>query len=164
MPENLDSYGADDTQGNMFEEVDFEEIDEKLGQEMDNGNAKPLFKTNTNAVIKSVNIVRGINPKKDSKGKEYYDMILKITCAVKQGDQLVETIDNYGGLREYSDGFWSGNKSAFGKLKLKMRDEFGVKTWKDMIRTLSNKEVKIKTENSEFQGEMYQKNIIQSFR
>lgn len=164
MPENLDSYGAEETQGNNFEEVDFEEIEDKLNMKIDNGNTKPLFQTNTNAVIKSAILTRAVNPKTDTKGKEYYDMILKVTCLIQEGKEEIETIDNYGGLREYHDGFWSGNKSAFGKLRQKMKDEFGVETYKDMLRTLSGKEVKIKTETTEFGGEKYQKNIIQSFR
>lgn len=159
MPENQESYGAD----NQFEEVDFEEIEDKLNGELDSGNQKPLFQTNTNASVEKVVLTRATNPKVDSRGREYYDLILKITCKAKQGNTEVLTTDNYGGLREYGDRFWSGNKSAFGKLRQKMRDEFGVETYKDMIRTLPGKDVKIKTEKTEFSGEQYQKNVIQSF-
>jgi hypothetical protein len=168
MPEGLDNYGAEDTQENGFEEVNFDEIEEKLNAKMDDGFQKLILKTNTNAIVKSAKLTRATAPKKDSKDKEYYDMILRVTCEVegqkdKDGNP-VETMDNYGGLREYNDGFWSGNKSAFGKLRQKMKDEFDVVTYSDMLRTVQGKDVKIKTETSTFNGKEFQKNIIQSFR
>jgi hypothetical protein len=162
--ENGSTVKEENPEANNFEEVDFDEIEDKLNGKMDDGFQKPIFQTNTNAIIESAVLNRAVQPKKDSKDKEYYDMILKITTVVNQGKEEIVTTDNYGGLREYDDGFWSGKKSAFGKLKQKMKDEFGVETYRDLMRTIQGKEVKIKTETTEYNGEKYQKNIIQSFR
>lgn len=146
---------------NDFEEVDFEEVGEKLEQEFEDGASKPILETNTNAVVDTVQLKRGMQPKQDSKGKEYYETILTIKTVMKDGR---ESFDNYSGLREYSDGYWNGTKSAFGRLQQLMKDEFGVKTRKDMIRQLKGAKVKIKTETTTYNGQEYRKNMIQGFR
>ena len=104
---------------------------------------------------------RAFTPKKDSKGKEYYDTILTIKTILPDGR---ESYDNYGGLREYSDGYWNSKKSAFGKLQALMVEEFGIKNRQEMIRKLSNAKVKIRTEKTTFNGNEYYKNVIKSFR
>jgi len=104
---------------------------------------------------------RAFKPKRDSQGKEYYDTILTIKTVLPDGR---ESYDNYGGLREYSDGYWNSKKSAFGKLQALMIEEFGIKNRQEMLRKLSNAKVKIRTEKTTYNGNEYQKNIIKSFR
>lgn len=169
--ESLDTYNGEgnETAENGFEEVSFEEIGDKLQQKFEEmGIAKPIFDKNTNATIKSVELNRATAPKKDKKGREYYDLILRVTCTVDEikddEGNPIETVDNYGGLREYPDGFWNGKKSAFGKLRQLVEDEFGVENYQEMLRKLPKAPVKIRTKTNEYNGETYQKNIIQMFR
>lgn len=160
MPK-LDEYGADSPE-NGFEEVVFEEVGDKLGKEFDdNETGKPFLEVNTNAVVESVVLKRAMKPREDRKGKEYYDTILTVKTVMKDGR---ESYDNYGGLREYSDGYWNGTKSAFGKLQALMVEEFGIKNRQDMLRKLQGAKVKIKTETSTYEGQTYNKNLIKSFR
>ncbi len=162
----LDSYKSQEAQeaqeDNKFEEVNFEEIGDKLKQDFeDSGSSKPILETNTNAVVDEVVLKRAFKPKRDSQGKEYYDTILTIKTVLPDGR---ESYDNYGGLREYSDGYWNSKKSAFGKLQALMIEEFGIKNRQEMLRKLSNAKVKIRTEKTTYNGNEYQKNIIKSFR
>jgi hypothetical protein len=160
----LDGYKSQNEaqEDNKFEEVNFEEIRDKLEQDFkDSGSSKPILETNTNAVVDEVVLKRAFNPKQDSQGKEFYDTILTIKTILSDGR---ESYDNYGGLREYGDGYWNSKKSAFGKLQALMVEEFGIKNRQEMIRKLSNAKVKIRTEKTTFNGNEYQKNIIKSFR
>ena len=158
----LDGYTSQKTQEDKFEEVNIEEVGEKLKQDFEeSGSSKPILETNTNAIVDEVMLKRAFTPKKDSKGKEYYDTILTIKTILPDGR---ESYDNYGGLREYSDGYWNSKKSAFGKLQALMVEEFGIKNRQEMIRKLSNAKVKIRTEKTTFNGNEYYKNVIKSFR
>lgn len=157
---SLDNLPEAQEQENKFEDVDFDEVGEKLGAELGDG-GKPTLSSNTNAVVVGVELKRNTVPKKDKNGKEFYETILTVHTELEDGR---ESFDNYGGLREYSDGYWNGQKSAFGRLQKLMQDEFKVKSRKDMLRELPGAKVKIKTETSTFQGQEYPKNMIQSFR
>jgi len=165
VKEVLDAdYGeSEETQPTEFEEVDYNEIEDKLNMTFEEaGLTKPTFEHNTNAQIDKLELTRAVAPKTDKNGKEYYEYILQITCSID--DSPLETVDNYGGLREYSTGFWNGNKSAFGRLKQLAEDEFGIKSFKDMLTVLKGKKVKIKTETNSFNGKQFKKNMIQLFR
>ncbi|MBT9150662.1 MAG: hypothetical protein DDT40_00837 [candidate division WS2 bacterium] len=152
---------AEEIRKHQFEEVNLEEFDEKLDEEFDDTGGKPTFTKNTNAVVASALLKRAVNPKTDRKGEEYYDMLLTIKTVYSDGQ---ESYDNYSGLREYNRAYWNGDKSAFGRLKQLMVDEFGVKTRRDMIRKLLGAKVKVKTETTTYQGQEFRKNVIQGFR
>lgn len=167
---NLDAYeGSENENTNTFEEVSFDEIEDKLQKKFnETGLDKPTFDKNTNATVKGVELTRGIKPKKDSKDREFYDLILRVTCTIDgqkddEGNPL-ETSDNYSGLREYPNHFWNGPNSALGKLRKLAEDEFGITNYQELLRQLLGSKVKIKTEKSFYQGKEYQKNIIQTFR
>jgi hypothetical protein len=167
--QNLESYSNSEKEEKGFEEVNFEEIEDKLNKEFDEIGQKPLFESNTNATIKGIELIRAQSPKTDKKGKEFYDMILKVTCIIdgqtdSEGKPL-ETTDNYGGLREYPNGLWNGPDSAFGKLRTKAEEEdSNIKTYTDLLRFLPQKKVKIRTERPNYQGQEFKKNVIQAFR
>jgi hypothetical protein len=159
MPK-LDEYTNQDTEENRLEEVDFSEVEDKISQDFLSG-GKPILETNTNATIKTITMKRTTEPKQDTRNREYYETILTITTELEDGQT---STDNYGGLREYPDGYWNSEKSAFGRLSKLTSDEYGVNNLKEMLQKISGSKVKIKTETNEFQGRSYQKNIIQSFR
>ena len=160
----LEDYGQesqDSQEESKFEEVTFEEVENILKAEFDDGDGKPVLDTNTNALVDEVVLKRSFEAKKDRKGKDYYDTILTVKTVLSDGR---ESYDNYGGLRQYEAGYWNGQKSAFGKLQALMVEEFGVKNRQDMIRKLSGAKVKIKTEKTTYNGQDYHKNMIKSFR
>lgn len=144
-----------------FEEVTFGDVLVKLKEEFDETSGKPILETNTNAEIIETQLKRSITPKVDKQGKEYYDTILTIHTLLEDGR---ESYDNYSGLREYSDGYWNGRRSAFGRLQQLMIDEFGVKTRAEMLQKLEGQQVKLKTETTSYNGQDFKKNMIQGFR
>ncbi|OPY22916.1 MAG: hypothetical protein A4E27_01644 [Methanobacterium sp. PtaU1.Bin242] len=160
MAESLDDYDQNES---SFEEIDFEEIEDKLNKEI-NTSTKPVYDKNTPAKIEGIKLLRGANPEMDRKDREYYPLTLQIRTVVTDNGKKVESIDNYNGLREYDDGFWNGQKSAFGRLMKLAQGEEEIKTYRDLLRFLPGKGVKIKTEDWKFGGQEGQKNIIQSFR
>ena len=158
--ESLDNYGSEEE--NDFETLDFDEVKDKINKEFDDGPTKPEFVKNTNAQVIGMEVKRSTTPKEDKKGNEYYEITLLVKCKIDETGE--ETIDRYGGLREYDDYFWNGKKSAYGKLRKKMEDEFDVKTHKELFAQLPQQKVKILTETVTFNDEKFKKNIIQSFR
>lgn len=159
-----EDYNANGNEESDFEEVSFDEIEEKLNKEFESG-GKPEFKVNTPATIDGIQLNRSKKPQKDTKGKEYYPVILRITCKVYDGPDILETSDNYGGLREYPNQFWNGKKSAFGKLlALAQGENAEIQTYRDLLRFLPKKEVKIRSEIVKYEGQEYAKNVITGFR
>ena len=164
--ESLDNYGEEEN--NEMETLDFDEVETKMNKEFDDGPSKPEFSKNTNAQVKGMEVQRSTNPKKDKKGNEYYEISLMVKVQIEgqtddDGNPL-ESVDRYGGLREYDKYFWNGKKSAYGKLRKKMEDEFDIKTHKELFAKLPQQKVKILTETVKYDGEEFKKNVIQSFR
>jgi hypothetical protein len=129
---------------------------------LSNGFEKPVFEKNTKAEVTEVEVKVSTRSGTDSNGKQYTPIYF--TIRAKVGD--VETVDNYGGLRYYSenDRYWVGEKSDAGKLKEKVCDMLGKPdvTLSEVKEFLEGKEIQLKTETRSFQGNDTQKNIIQA--
>lgn len=144
-----------------FEELDLLEVEEKINKKFEEtGPSKPYLEKNTTAKIIDAVLKRKATPRLDSRNREYYETILTVTARLEDGR---ETIDNYGGLREYDDGYWNGQRSAFGKLRKMMEDEFGVETYAQMLDKLIGSTVKLKSEKTEYNDKEYTKNVIKVF-
>ena len=158
--ETLDGYEAEETES-RFEEVDYDEISDKLDKTFDTTTGKPVFENNTPAQIKGLQINRGNTPQTDSKDQEYYPMTIRITTQTKDG---IESHDNYGGIREYSDRMWNSDKSAIGRLiTLAQEEDNKIDSYRKLFQFLPGKKVKIRTETTNYQGQEYKKNMIQAF-
>jgi len=135
----------------------------KLDSSIDGGSSKPILDVNTEAVIKNVTIKRHNEKAWTKRGDDwYYPLSVSIETELKDGQT---SYDNYGGLRQTSTGMlWAGERSQFGRLVSLVKEETGASSFKDIFDYLvEGRRVKIKTEESTFNGKTYRKNLIKQF-
>lgn len=126
-----------------------------------NSTGKPVFDKNTLATVEEtqLQLLPQVLTTTDDSSK-YKNILLKVKCVTDDGQT---TWDNYSGLHQDigDDHLWCTSKSQFGKLRLLILEELGDDaSWTEVIEYLDGKKVKIKTEESHFQGKTYQKNMI----
>lgn len=149
---------------NMEEDSYYEELDINSMTNLDSSTecaTKPVFEVNTPATIVEVKIKRSKKQATTKNGDDTYTPL--IVTLVTQTDNGVTSYDNYGGLRETSDGnLWCGETSALGKLlELCKKEKKGLDTFGAFFKYLqSGLRVKIITTSNEFNGKEYKKNMI----
>ncbi len=143
-----------------YEELNIDEMD-NLDSSTEFKGTKPTFDTNTLATITEVKVKRAKKTMTTKNGEDIYYPLIVTICSTTDDGQV--TYDNYGGLRETSEGnLWCGDKSALGKLlELCKNEKEGLDTFGEFFKYLqSGLRVKIRTEVTTYQGKEYKKNMI----
>lgn len=151
----MDSNMADD----YYDVVDIKNMS-NLSSSLDGGSSKPIFETNTLATVVDVSIKRNKQAATTKSGNDtYFPLIVTITTQTDDG-QI--SYDNYGGLRETSEGgLWCGDDSALGQLISLCKEEKKLSTFEDFFSYISEGlRVKIQTKTNTYKGQEYKKNII----
>lgn len=152
---------------------------------------KPILKEEVEAEIISTDfrLMNQLQSNQNDPEKKYFNTIFaietKFTYQDEDGNDIETTSrDNYGGLRYFPvldangipvrdangqpqlDRLWSGDGSAFGKLFLIVQEkDKTVRSYSDFFRFFQQQGLKcmIKTEETSYQGNKNNKEIIQSF-
>lgn len=190
MPDDFTQ--GNNTNNNKSMSINLDALGDVAKQTVQTGNGEtPILKEEVEATVVNTDfrMMNTIQSNQNDPSKKYYNTIFAVETQFQytdEGGNVVEATsrDNYGGLRLYPklddngnpmrdatgqpilERMWSGDASAFGRLfALVQEKDSSVRSYSDFFNFFKQDQlkVKIKTEETNYQGQKKAKEVIQSF-